>query len=65
MIEDEQTRRDAADTQPQKRKKPNPSKSDEDVKLFGFDRTPGWHRKKNVKALSGLKDWVRTKFFSL
>jgi hypothetical protein len=30
----------------------------EDVKLNGFDRSPGWHKKKNIAHMSHLENWV-------
>jgi hypothetical protein len=42
-------------TPPKKRKL---TKAQEESKLNGFDRTPGWHKKKNMNHMVNLNNWV-------
>jgi hypothetical protein len=30
----------------------------EEIKLSGFDRSPGWHKKKNLPHMAHLGNWV-------
>jgi hypothetical protein len=52
--------------QPLKRKKGVASKTVvDDCKLNGFDRTPGWHKRKNVPNMVNLSPWVSVLSLSL
>ena len=35
----------------------------EELKLNGLDRTPGWHKIKNLPSLAHLNSWVSRCFF--
>jgi hypothetical protein len=46
-----------------KRKRGAKAQPSDEIKLNGLDRTPGWHKKKNLPHMVNLGNWVRRSIF--